>query len=666
MVIRSRLRHEPWHSDEILAYIAHKVVPMIVLVRRCLLLALLATPLLAQATVELPILFGDGAVLQRDQPMRIWGWSEANAHVRVSFDGKQVQAIAGKDGRWLATLPAHGAGGPFVLNVTSGKDTAVAHDILVGDVYLASGQSNMEFELYKARDAKTEIARATDGAIRQFKVPNAWATTPADRLPGGSWVTASPATAGNFSAVAYFFAREIRADQHVPIGIVNSSWGGSRIEPWMDARTAGVDPHAMEVRMQREDAAEDKAVAATRRLLGKWPGVIDGKDVDYSGTTVDEADWVDLAVPAYWETLGYYDMDGIAWYRTQIEVNAAEAAAGVTLGLAMIDDSDRSYVNGQEIGHTDDAWNGQRVYRVAPGVLHAGKNTLAIRVNDLGAGGGIHGDASMLYIQDADGTRRPLTGPWRFRPTAVKLVAMQQKNQIDTLVYNKMIHPLLPLAIRGVLWYQGEQNGVDGLAFKYRDQFAALIAQWRRDFRQPALPFLYVQLANFTTNRDTADGSPWALLRESQGTALKLPATAQAIAIDVGNPDNIHPTDKQSVGHRLALAAKHVVYGQTLVYSGPVYRSMRIDGPRIRLRFATGNSHLTVRGGTAPAGFTVAGADRRFHPATAQLDGDEIVVQAADVAAPAAVRYGWRDNPVDANLANDAGLPASPFRTDRW
>jgi len=637
---------------------------------RCLVALLLAVPVVAQARVELPPVFGDGAVLQRDQPMRVWGWSGPRARVQVRFDHSKADVTADAEGRWHAQLPAHAAGGPFALRVRSGKDKVVSHDLLVGDVYLAGGQSNMEFELYKARNAAAEIARATDGAIRQIKIPDSWGTRPADHLPDSHWVAASAGTAAQFSAVAYFFAREIRADQHVPIGIINDNWGGSRIEPWMDAHTAGVKPDAIKARVEREDAVEAKAMQATAQHLQRWSGVLGASAADaararYAAANLDQSDWQPIHVPGYWEPQGYYDMDGIAWYRTTFTLSAADAAAGVTLGLGMIDDSDHAWVDGKPIGATDNAWNKSRAYHVAPCVLHAGRHTLAIRVDDLGAGGGIHGDPALVYIQPGHGVRRAFPGPWLFRPEAVSLAPTQGWNQIATLLYNRMIHPLLPLAIRGVIWYQGEANALPGDAYRYRDQFVALIKQWRQDFRQPALPFLWVQLANFSQGLDTPTSSPWAMLRESQSRALSLPHTAQAVTIDVGNPDDIHPTDKQTVGHRLALAARHVVYGESLVYSGPVYRAMTIEGHAIRLHFSSPGSALRPRG-EALAGFTIAAADRHFHPAQAHIDGNDVVVQAADVSAPVAVRYGWSENPASANLVDAAGLPASPFRTDTW
>lgn len=632
-------------------------------------IALLASmPSIASHTkLEVPAMFGDHAVLQRDMPIRLWGWGTPGSKVTVTFDAHKVQAGVASDGRWQVTLPSHAAGGPYAWQVSDGWQTLTSHDVLVGDVYLASGQSNMEFELAKARDGAAETARATDGSIRELKVPNAWSVTSSARLPGGTWVPASPATAGSFSAVAFFFAREVRADQHVPVGIIHSSWGGSRIEPWMDAATARVPPSAVAARVAREDAAEAKLVQSTRQRLKRWPGVLDaGNDGDYSRADADEHDFVSIHVPDFWESQGYIDMDGVAWYRAHVTLGHEDAAGGVTLGLGMIDDSDTTYVNGVVVGRTINAWNRVRAYRVPPSALHEGDNVVAVKVTDLGAGGGIHGEPDQLFVENATGKRLPLHGPWLFRPARVALVPAQTKNQIPTLLYNAMIHPLLPMSLRGVLWYQGEQNATDELAFGYRSQFAALIHQWREEFQQPALPFLFVQLSNFNRGADTAAGSPWAMLRESQASALKLPATAQAVTIDVGNPDDIHPTDKQTVGHRLALATRHVVYGESLVYRGPTFASVAFDGNLARLTFDDDGVALATRGNATLNGFTLAGPDHHFQPATARIDGHVVVVQAEGVTAPTAVRYGWSENPVDANLVNAAGLPASPFRTDSW
>jgi sialate O-acetylesterase len=638
---------------------------------RCLgALALTLLPFAASAAIELPLLFSNGMVLQREQPIRVWGWATPGDKIDVAFDGRTAQAVAEADGRWTATLPLHIAGGPFELAVSAGKQKLVIHDVLVGDVWIASGQSNMEFELSKASNAAVEIANAHDPMIRQFKVPDSWSLKPEDRLAGGSWVTASPKTAGDFTAVGYFFARELRADVHVPIGLINTNWGGSRIEAWMDARTAVVDPDTLARKLQQDKAAVAEELNEARERLKPWPNALHAGVAEdraaWAAPGLDESDWIDVPVPMYWEQFGFPDMDGIAWYRTSFELTAEEAASGISLGVGMVDDEDQTWVNGKPVG-AGSGWNTPRIYRVAPKALHAGRNTLAVRVNDLGAGGGIHGDAALLYVQSEGGTRHPLATTWKFKPSSVVMTTLDDKNQIGTLLYNKMIHPLLPYGVKGVIWYQGEANAEVPLAYAYRTQFVDLIRQWRQDFGQENLPFLWVQLANFGIGTDTEKYSPWALLRESQSAALTLPATGQAVTIDVGNPANIHPTNKQAVGHRLALAARHTAYGETLVYSGPVYRDMQIDGSKATLTFELFGGALAARGGGSQVqGFEVAGGDHRFRPAQATMDGDKVTVSNDAVAHPVAVRYAWNENPEHADLVNSDGLPASPFRTDTW
>lgn len=631
-------------------------------------------PLATQATtLTLPRLFSPGAVLQRDQPMRVWGWDTPGSRVKLGFDGRHVVAVADAQGRWDATLPAHPAGGPYALDVDDGYQHRRVGDVLVGDVWLCSGQSNMEFMVSEGRDAAAEEAKADDPSIRQFKIPHAASTAPLKRLQGGSWVAASPSTVGQFSAVCWFFARDMQVRTHVPQGLVNSSWGGSSIEAWTSARIGHVGVKALVASMKTATAAETAKLDRTRQRLARWPeqhgDVMDaaGKFA-WAAAKLDESSWANIAVPAYWETVGYYDMDGIAWYRTQFILSADEARHGVTLGLGEIDDSDRSYVNGRLIGQTERQWNLQRVYKVPAAALHAGNNTLAIRVDDLDDGGGIHGPASELYVQPQDGARRTLAGTWHFHPAAVTLVPTETREVTPTLLYNAMIHPLEGYPLRGVVWYQGEANALDGNrnALAYRDQFKALISSWRAAWKQPRLPFLWVQLANFKAGEDTADSSPWAELRESQSAALALPATGQAVTIDIGSTETIHPTDKQDVGHRLALVARHVVFGDKVVDAGPVFHAMRVDGAKAVLSFDTQGEALAVRGGGRTVrGFEMAGGDGHYLPAQARIEGATVVVWNAMLRHPVAVRYAWNEDPVDANLIDHAGLPAWPFRTTK-
>jgi Domain of unknown function (DUF303). len=626
-------------------------------------------PGLAQARLDLPLLYSRGAVLQRDQPIHVWGWDTPGTKVKLDFDGRQAIAVTDAQGRWQATLPAHAAGGPYLLGVDDGHEQRRVGNVLVGDVWLCSGQSNMEFMVSQGRDAEAEQARGDDPSIRQFKIPHSSAITPQRQLQGGSWVMASPSTVGQFSAVCWFFARDMQARTHVPQGLINSSWGGSAIEAWTDARTGHFDLAAVAAKKQADDAADAAGNARTYKRIARWPALhADVKAADgslaWAAEKFDVSDWDSLSVPSDWEPVGYYNMDGIAWYRRQFALSAAEAAQGVTLGLGRIDDSDQSFVNGHPVGHTDLAWNTPRIYEVPAADLHAGNNSIAVRVDDLGGGGGMAGKPDEVYLQLADGTRRSLVGQWRFRPAAVTVVPTSQDQLTPTLLYNAMLHPLIGYPLRGVVWYQGETNASAGNALRYRGQFKALIESWRAQWGRPDLPFLWVQLPNFKAGGDTATESPWAELRESQAAALSLPHTGQAVIIDLGESDNIHPTDKQDVGHRLALVARRVIFGDKLVDAGPAYRGMHVDGSKALLSFDTQGEPLAVRGGGQDVhGFELAGEDGRYHPAQARIEGATVVVVSHAVGHPASVRYAWSEDPVAANLVDRDGLPAAPFRS---
>jgi len=366
-------------------------------------------------------------------------------------------------------------------------------------------------------------------------------------------------------------------------------------------------------------------------------------------------------------------MDGVAWYRTTFDLTDAEARAGVRLALGRIDDSDASYVNGQEVGHTKNAWNKPRFYTVSASALRPGRNVVTVRVEDNGGGGGIEGAPDSLFVE-VGAARHGLAGQWKFRAGAVRVKPNgRHPTKVPTLVYNKMVHPLFPYPIKGVIWYQGEANAAryeDAVA--YRALFPAMIRDWRRRWRAGDFPFLFVQLANYMPP-DSAppERSAWAALREAQAAALALPKTAQAIAIDVGEADDIHPRNKQDVGRRLALAARRVAYGQDVEHSGPVYRRHRVRGGRVVIEFDHVGGGLVARGGSSGTpgalhGFAVAGPDRRFVWADATIEGDRVVVWSDRVRRPVAVRYAWGNNPAPANLFNAAGLPAGPFRTDAW
>ena len=646
----------------------------------------------AAAGLRLSRLVGDGMVMQRGARVPVWGWAPSGAAVAVTFDGRPYAARAAADGRWQVTLPTMPAGGPHAMTVAAGGERVAVRDILVGDVWVCSGQSNMEWTLENARDGAREVAAARDPMIRHFKVPTSWAWAPSDTLAGGRWEPADSAHAGQFTAVGYFFARDLRRSVRVPVGLLHTSWGGSRAEPWVSAEALGLDSAAVARLRAEEDAYERGMLDSLRaRLGGEIPtadaGLVAGRAV-WAAPDFDDSAWRTIRAPALWEGQGYPGMDGVAWYRATFDLTAGEARAGVRLGLGRIDDSDVSYVNGREVGRTTNAYATPRVYAVPAAALRPGRNVVAVRVEDTGGGGGIGGDSTELFV-DAGGGRRPLAGAWRFRVGAVTGVPGapdgQHINKVPTVLYNQMVHPALPYPVKGVLWYQGESNADDYRdAVAYRATFAALIHDWRRRWNAPTMPFLWVQLANYMAPDSTpAERSNWAALRESQTAALALPNTAQAVIIDVGEAGDIHPRNKQDVGARLALAARRVAYGQRVEHSGPVLRRSRVEGGRVVLEFdhAAGGLAARARGdapnalphassngapGGALGGFAVAGADRRFVWAEARVEGGRVVVWSDRVPSPVAVRYAWGNNPDRANLYNAAGLPAGPFRTDAW
>jgi sialate O-acetylesterase len=632
--------------------------------------ALLATPLPGSAQLRLARIYSEGMVLQRDVPVPVWGWAGAGESVTVTFDGRTYAARADGTGRWQVRLRAHGAGGPFALHVAGPSGSLDVRDLLVGDVWVCSGQSNMEFELASARHGGEDAAAAHDSLLRQFKVPRGWADSPAVELPGGAWAPADPAHAGAFTAVGYYFARALRQRENVPIGLINTTWGGSRIEAWMSGPSQHLDGVALQAMLDKARAHDREVAHTLEQKIGSLPkedaGLVAGKAV-WAEPALDDAQWATLPVPGFWEQQGYDGLDGVTWYRTTFDLSEAEAAEDITLGLGMIDDNDISYLNGQEIGRTD-GYNRPRAYRVPASALHAGRNVLAVRVFDGGQGGGMYGPASQVYLETSAG-RRPLPGEWKFKVGQVLRGLANAQNQTPTLLYNSMVYPLLPFPVKGVIWYQGESNAdrpTDAIA--YREQFKSMIQDWRRAWDRPELPFLWVQLPNFQQPQvDPNAASNWALLRESQTAALALPRTGQAVIIDLGEAEDIHPKNKLDVGNRLALVGRRVAYGERVLDSGPTFRAMRIDGGRVIVDLDHVAGGLKTRAADGQVhGFAIAGADRRWAWAGARLEGGHVVVWSDQVPQPVAVRYAWADNPDKADLYNQEGLPAAPFRTDSW
>ena len=628
--------------------------------------------------MKLPQLFADGMVLQRDLPIAVWGWADPGEGVSVSLAGHTVSAVTGADGRFKVFLPALPAGGPHVLTV-SGRSTMTFDDVWIGEVWLASGQSNMEWPLNSARDAAAEIQAANDPLLRHCFIPRTTALTPATDVPA-SWQPASPDTAGGFSAVAYFFARVLRQKLNVPVGVINASWGGTLAEAWTSREGLAAEPtlkgHLDNLdRLQGDDSAKllAECEAARQAWLKTLPqdthnrGFAEG----WAKAEHDDRAWEFMDQPIYWAQTGKL-VHGICWFRREVEVPAHWTGQDLSLRLGAVDKSDQTYFNGVQVGsltwaENEESWATERRYTIPARLVRPGRNVIAVRVMSVFTGGGIAGPLLQLVAPGLAGEKPLLlNGPWRYRiekdlgtVQSTPPPARPSGNNIPTCLFNGMLAPLIPYTLRGAIWYQGESNA--GRAEEYRTLFPALIRDWRRHWGLGDFPFYFVQLANYqNVQHPEFTDSRWAELREAQAAALALPNTGMAVAIDIGDPKDIHPRNKQDVGLRLALNALARTYGQEVECCGPRYRAFRRDGSKLVLAFDHADG-LCARGGR-PERFGIAGDDGVFHKAEAVIRGGTVELSCAAVPVPVAARYGWGDNPV-CNLYNAAGLPMEPFRS---
>ncbi|GGG54872.1 sialate O-acetylesterase [Hymenobacter glacieicola] len=639
---------------------------------------LLAASPAAWATVRLPRLVNSHMVLQRNVPLPLWGWAAPGETVRVSFRGTTAQATAGPDGRWQLKLPAQPAGGPFKLEV-KGQNVIQLTDVLVGDVWLASGQSNMEWPLRDTDGGPAAVAAANHPTIRLFNVPNRAEPRPQAELAGGEWQACTPQSVAEFSAVAYYFGRDLQQRYKVPIGLIAAEWGGTAAEAWTSAEALLKLPdfRGPVAALQGQPGSFTEQQAAYTARLRAWqqspagqdqgllPGQPTWADPDLTTTT-----WKTMQVPGIWEgqTPELRDFDGVVWLRRELTLPVAAANQPLTLSLAQVDDQDSTFFNGVPVGGTR-GYDKLRRYVVPANLVRAGRNVVTVRVTDTGSGGGIWGKPTEMTAT-VGGLTVPLAGAWQYRPafdpsTRPRSPFPGGVQNEPTALFNGMIAPLVPYALTGVIWYQGESNA--GRDAQYRTLFPALIQDWRTRWQQGPLPFLFVQLAGYMPDSPEPADTDWARLREAQRfTSLTVPKTGMAVALDLGNPDDIHPRNKQDVGRRLARLARQVAYGETgVVASGPTLDKFATSGNQLVLTFRNVGSGLVLKPGAAgtPGSFAVAGPDGRFAWARAQVQGNTVVLQAEGVAQPVAVRYAWGNNR-PATLYNQEGLPASPFRSD--
>jgi sialate O-acetylesterase len=624
------------------------------------------------AQVRLPRLIRDSMVLQRETKLKLWGWASPGENVSIRFNKKTYKTKTGNDGSWQVMLPAMKAGGPYTMNIDA-KNHITLRDILVGDVWVCSGQSNMvhQMSLHSVLYA-ADIEKANYPEIRHFWVPNtANLQGIQNDLAGGSWKSANPASVQEFSAVAYFFARQIYEKYRIPIGLINASWGGTPIEAWMSEEGFREFPSILNTVTKNKDTAYINGLnrrppnsnAAAPRPQDK------GLAEAWFNPSYVPKGWRTIAIPGYWEDQGIRDLDGVVWYRRLVDVPAMMANKPAKVFLGRIVDADALYINGKQVGNTGYMYP-QRRYPVPAGTLNAGKNLFVIRVTNNSGKGGFVPDKPYQLIAGNDTI--DLTGYWEYKVGQVNVPlrgfgggggGIAAQNQPAAL-YNAMLAPLVNYGIKGFLWYQGESN--TGRAQEYARLQPAMIADWRQKWNNSNAPFLFVQLPGFMEMNYLPTESQWATFREAQSKSLSVENAAMAVAIDLGEWNDIHPDRKKEVGERLAFAAQKLAYGdKDVVYSGPVFQSASIDGNKITVSFSNTGSGLITKDGEEPAEFAIAGDDKKFVWAKAKIEGDIIVLWSENVGNPMYVRYAWADNPVNPNLTNKEGLPASPFRTDK-
>jgi sialate O-acetylesterase len=621
--------------------------------------------------IRLPKLISDGAIFQRDVELKIWGWASPGEQVELLFNGNQYSAQADQKGDWDFSIPPQSAGGPFKM-VFEGSNVITLKDILFGDVWVCSGQSNMELTMQRVKDKYPEIIRASGNPqIRQFLVPDKYDFNKEHSdLDGGSWKEANPANIYDFSAVAYFFARELYDKYRVPIGLINAALGGSPVEAWMSEDALKQFPYAYdELQKFKDENLIREIEESDRNRRQSWydqlnendEGLAEGSEW-YMESTKDE-DWEEMKVPGFWANERLGDINGSVWFRKRINVSGQMTGKEARLWLGRIVDQDFVYVNGTFVGTTGYQYP-PRKYTIGPAILKEGENVIAVRVvNEQGTGGFVRDKPYFVAVQD---DTMDLKGTWKYRlgaemdPLASQTFVRWKPGGL----YNRMISPLLNYNMKGVIWYQGESNANDPA--RYFKTFPALIGNWRDKWQLGDFPFIYVQLANFMEETDKPTESAWAEVRQAQLNTLSLPNTGMAVTIDLGEWNDIHPLNKQDVGKRLALHASKLAYGDhKIVASSPCPETYKFGDEKVKIKFSDTGSGLMAKDGGPLHYFELSGDGKTYVKASATIQGNNVIVWNPEIINPVSVRYAWANNPQTANLYSKDGLPAGPFQIDK-
>jgi sialate O-acetylesterase len=621
--------------------------------------------------LRLPRLISDSMILQRDTEFNIWGWAAPFENVTVNFVDKTYTTMANNEGKWIIKLSPLKAGGPYTMEIEASNASITLKDILLGDVWVCSGQSNMELPMERVKDLYLEeIANCENPQIRQFDVAMRYDfNTQKEDYETGNWQAANPESILKFTATGYFFARSLYEQYKVPIGLIKTCLGGSRVESWLSQTALKEFPNHLETAIKFKDTDFIKdLVKKDETTINAWYADLDQRDKGLSkeelpwyDVNYHASDWQNMKLPANFEKEGLIDFNGVIWFRKEVDVPASMIGKPARLFLGRIVDSDTAYINGQYVGNITYQYP-PRKYTIPKGLLKEGKNIIVVRVicND-GHGEFIDDKPYQLITKDEI---LDLKGSWQYKIGATTTVQPETTfvQWKPSGLFNGMLSPALKYTIKGVIWYQGESNTTN--ATEYKKSFPKLIQEWRELWQQGDFPFLYVQLPKYLTPDLEPSENDWAELREAQLETLKVPSTRMVTAIDLGEWNDLHPLNKKDVGFRLSLAARNLAYGDDIVHSGPIYEAMKIDGNKIILSFTHIGGGLVINNGNELKHFAISGPDKKFVWAKAEIVNDTVVVWNDDILNPIAVRYAWASNPESANLYNVEGLPASPFRTE--
>lgn len=633
------------------------------------LIAILVSLNYCLAEIRLPKHISDGMVIQRNSEVMIRGWAEAGERIKINFKGRNYSSIADIDGKWNVMLTPSREGGPLEMKITGKNCKITIKDILVGDVWICAGQSNMVHYLELHQDRYQEdIAAAHYPEIRQFLVPsNPVLSGPSDDLPDGTWKPANPENVMRFSVVAYFFAKNLYDKYRVPIGLINASIGGTSIEAWTSEKGLLDFPHFQAIITQNKDTAYVNSV--NREAFVKMQGIPPypedaglAGEIPWSSPDFIPANWETMNIPGYWEDQGIRDLDGSIWFRRNIQLPESMTGKPGRIHMGRIIDADQVYINGVLVGGRTYQYP-QRRYDFESGILKPGKNTVVVRVQNYSGKGGFVPDKPYYLAVGKDTI--DLKGDWLYKVGAIYPRRPRMPRSINaqdqpSALFNGMISPFAGYPVKGILWYQGESNA--SRPEEYEILLPAFIRDWRNHWKNDNLPFIFAQLPNYMEVNYLPEDTDWARLRESQRKALKISNTAMVVTIDLGEWNDIHPGNKKPIGNRMAFAAQKLAYGEkAIVYSGPLYSSYTVEDSKALLHFEHQGSGLISSDGEDLRWFTIAGEDKKFVPAHAEIKGDWLVVWSDEIDYPMYVRYAWSDNPARVNFYNKEGLPASPF-----